>query len=78
MKLGVRDEVETWMRKRDIMILGLTETRSKQNTRESRKQYTWFFSGEGGRPEVQGGDEDEGGNDEAPNDDDDMSWILRG
>ena len=50
-KAGVRDEVEQWMKKRDIMILGLQETHCKQNTRETRKQYTWFFSGEGGRPE---------------------------
>ena len=51
MKLGLRDEVENWMRRKQIMILGLQETRSKQNTRESRKEYTWFFSGEGGRDE---------------------------
>ena len=50
-KAGVRDEVEQWMKRKDIMILGLQEKHSKQNTRETRKQYTWFFSGEGGRQE---------------------------
>ena len=54
-KPGVRDEVEKWMIKHNIMILGLTETRGNQNTRETRKQYTWFFSGEGGRSEYTAG-----------------------
>ena len=33
----------------------MTETRNKQNSRESRQQYTWFFSGEGGRNEYTAG-----------------------
>ena len=55
MKPGVRDEVERWMTRQNIMIARIQETRSKQNTRESRKQYTWFFSGEGGREEYTAG-----------------------
>ena len=47
-KPGVRDEVEKWMTSRNIKILCLQETRTKENTRETRKKYTWFFSGEGG------------------------------
>ena len=54
-KPGVRDEVEKWMTKHNKMILGLTETRGNQNTRETRKQYTWFFSGEEGRSEYTAG-----------------------
>ena len=54
-KLGVRNEIEKWMKSKDIKILALQETRVNQNTRESRKQYTWFFSGEGGRKEYTGG-----------------------
>ena len=54
-KPGVRDEVEKWMEKRNIKILTLQETRVGQNTRETRKDYTWFFSGEGGRKEYTAG-----------------------
>ena len=45
----MRNEVENWMKRQNVMIVGLQETHSANNTRESRKQYTWFFSGEGGR-----------------------------
>ena len=31
------------------------ETRNNQNSRETRKQHTWLFSGEGGRPEYTAG-----------------------
>ena len=31
------------------MITGLQETRNQQNSREARKQYTWYFSWENGR-----------------------------
>ena len=54
-KPGVREEVEKWMKEKDIDILTLTETRNNQNSKESRKQYTWFFSGEGGREEYTAG-----------------------
>ena len=43
------------MKKNKVPILGLTETRNNQNSRENRKQYTWFVSGEGGRKEYTGG-----------------------
>ena len=43
------------MNKHTIQILCLTETRSNQNSRETRKEYTWFFSGEGGRKEYTAG-----------------------
>ena len=35
------------MKKRSINILALQETRVEQNTRQTRKDDTWFFSGEG-------------------------------
>ena len=54
-KPGVRDEVEQWMKKRQIAILGLQETRHNQNSKETRKQYTWFFSEEGARKEYTAG-----------------------
>ena len=43
------------MKEKYIDILTLTETRNNQNSKESRKQYTWFFSGEGGREEYTAG-----------------------
>jgi len=46
MKLGMREEVETYMKKNDIKILALQETNTKQNAKEARKEYTWYFSGE--------------------------------
>ena len=45
-KLGVRDEVERWMKHEDIQPLTPTDTRANQNTRETRKQHTWFWAGE--------------------------------
>ena len=36
------------MTRKNIRILCLQETRCRENIRESRKNYTWFFSGEGG------------------------------
>jgi exonuclease III len=43
---GKREEVETWMKKKGVKILFLQETYVKQNSRESRDNYTWYFSGE--------------------------------
>ena len=43
------------MSEKEIDILCLQETRNNQNSRESRKSYTWFFSGEGGREEYTAG-----------------------
>jgi len=54
-KTGVREEVEQWMKSKNLAITGMQETRNKQNSRETRKQYTWFFSGEGGREEYTAG-----------------------
>ena len=54
-KPGVREEIEYWMTEKEIDILCLQETRNKQNSRESRKSFTWFFSGEGGREEYTAG-----------------------
>ncbi len=54
-KPGIRDEVEKWMKKNGIMIAGIQETRSNINSRETRKEYTWFFSGEGGREKYTAG-----------------------
>jgi exonuclease III len=54
-KPGAREEIEYWMTEKEIDILCLQETRNNQNSRESRKSYTWFFSGEGGRQEYTAG-----------------------
>ena len=50
-KPGVREEIDIWMSKNEIDILCLQETRNNQNSRETMNNYTWFFSGEGGRKE---------------------------
>ena len=44
-KLGVREEVDQWMKDNNIGILAIQETKSAQNKRENRKDYTWYFSG---------------------------------
>ena len=43
---GAREEVEQWMKQKDISIAMIQETRIGTNSRESRNEYTWFFSGE--------------------------------
>ena len=43
---GKREMIEIWMKEKDVMLLGIQETRIKTNTKESRKEFTWFFSGE--------------------------------
>ena len=48
-KIGVREEVEDWMKQKKIGIMGLHETRIGINSREARKEYTWYFSGEKSR-----------------------------
>jgi exonuclease III len=48
-KPGVREEIDSWMSEKQIDILCLQETRNNQNSRETMKNYTWLFSGEGGR-----------------------------
>ena len=48
-KAGKREEIETWMKKNNVQIVALQETRIKTNSRESRKEFTWYFSGENGR-----------------------------
>ena len=54
-KPGLREEIDMWMAKNEIDILCLQETRNNQNSRETRKNYTWFFSGEGGRKDYTAG-----------------------
>ena len=46
MKMGKREEIEQYMKRNEIKIMALQETRVRNNTREARKEYTWFFSGE--------------------------------
>jgi len=46
MKAEMREETETYMKKHDIKILALQKTNTKQNAKEARKEYTWYFSGE--------------------------------
>ena len=53
--LFFRKENEQCMKDRNIDILVIQESRTKCNQRESRKEYTWFFSGENGRPEYTAG-----------------------
>ena len=45
-KQGKREEIETWMKANQIDIAHLQETRLGENSREARKEFTWFFSGE--------------------------------
>ena len=45
-KNGAREEIETWMKKEDIKILAIQETRTDTNSREARGAYTWYLSGE--------------------------------
>ena len=46
MEKGKRQQIENYMKKNNIKILALQETYIKQNTKEARKEYTWYFSGE--------------------------------
>lgn len=46
--MGVRGKVDKWMKTDDRKIIGFQETRVNQNSRETRKQDTWLFSGEAG------------------------------
>ena len=46
-KLGKREEVEDWMKSKNIGILALQETKSPHSKRETRKDYIWYFSGNG-------------------------------
>ena len=43
------------MMENNVSIALIQETRIGQNTREARKNYTWYFSGENGRPEYTAG-----------------------
>lgn len=54
-KVRVREEIQKWMKQEHVKIVCLRETRAKQNTRETKKDYTWFFGGERGRPEYTAG-----------------------
>ena len=46
MKAGLRRQVEIWMKERGVKILLLQETKSKFDSKEVRKDYTWHFSGD--------------------------------
>jgi len=45
MRAGKREEIETWMEENKIDIAVIQETRTPTDTRETRKKYTWYFSG---------------------------------
>ena len=45
-RAGKREEVEQYMRRQQIKLLLLQETHINCNARESRKHFTWFFSGD--------------------------------
>ena len=44
-QIGVRENMDQWMKDNKIDILLLQETKSPQNKREIRKEHTWYFSG---------------------------------
>ena len=44
-QVGKREEVERWMDQHSIDILAAQETHTSQNSREKRKDYTWFMNG---------------------------------
>ena len=45
-QIGKREEIETWMKENNIMILALQETRINTNSKEARGSCTWYWSGE--------------------------------
>ena len=45
-RIGAREEVEEWTKNNKIDIANILETRVGVNSREARKGYTWYFSGE--------------------------------
>ena len=53
MRIGAREEVETWMKANDVKILAIQETRINTNSKEARGSYTWYLSGEGGKTKDQ-------------------------
>ena len=50
-KKGKRQEIEIWMKKKDISILAIQETFVKYNTKEGRREYCWYLSGEPSKEE---------------------------
>eukprot|EP00973_Karenia_brevis_P045435 6293450-Karenia_brevis.AAC.1 len=45
-RAGKRQDIEAWMRRYDVDILGIQETQIEINQQEIRKEYLWFYSGE--------------------------------
>ena len=45
-KAGSREEIEQWMKEKNVKIAALQETKTTHNTRECRKNYTFYFSGQ--------------------------------
>ncbi len=45
-RIGKREEVEEWMKRKGIHILVIQETATDKDSREMRGEYTWYFSGE--------------------------------
>ena len=52
-KLGMREEIEKWMKENEIMVLALQETSIGTNQKEARKAYTWYMSGETKQKEIE-------------------------
>ena len=46
MKSGKREEIEIWMKERQIAVLAIQETHVGTNSKETHKEHTWYFSGE--------------------------------
>ena len=42
---GKREIIQQWMKENGILILFMQETHIGLNVRETKKEYTWFFSG---------------------------------
>ena len=44
-QVGKREEVEMWMNKQNIDIPCAQETHAALNSKETRKEYTWYLNG---------------------------------
>lgn len=43
---GKRKDIEQWVKRTGINIVALQETKANNNSKETRKEYTWFFGGD--------------------------------
>ena len=45
-RLGKREEIEKWIKEKNMKILALQETHIAEDTCEIRDEYSWYFSGQ--------------------------------